>query len=125
MSQALNKRVVPPTMTRPHVAGRSGIRGTDVYPTVHNDHPAYQPYVHAPVVLNAPKNGAVVAATWIFAFLTAGYMLPWAIAATRGKSDSGKVGLVNFLLGWTIIGWVVALVMACKAHPVAYVQHRI
>lgn len=86
--------------------------------------PAYQPYFHAPVVLKAPKNGAVVATAWTCAFLTAGYMLPWAIAVTRGKSDSGKVGLVNFLLGWTIIGWVVALVRACNAHPVAYVQHR-
>lgn len=29
-------------------------------------------------------------------------------------------GLINFLAGWTFIGWIVALVMACGAHQVAY-----
>lgn len=53
---------------------------------------------------------------WIVALLTAGYMLPWAIAATRGKSNSGSIGLINLLLGWSVIGWIVALVMACTAH---------
>ncbi len=59
---------------------------------------------------------AVVA--WIVALLSAGYMLPWAIAATRGKSNSGAIGWINLLLGWTFIGWVVALVMACTSHQV-------
>lgn len=53
---------------------------------------------------------------WIFAVLTLGYMLPWAIAATRGKSNSVAVALVNLLLGWTLVGWAVALIMACTAH---------
>lgn len=57
---------------------------------------------------------AVVA--WVVTILTAGYMLPWAIAATRGKSNSGAIGWINLLLGWTVIGWVIALVMACTAH---------
>jgi hypothetical protein len=46
-------------------------------------------------------------------------MLPWAIAATRGKSNQAAIGLLNLLLGWTLIGWVVALVMACQPHQVA------
>lgn len=54
--------------------------------------------------------------SWIFTILTLGYMLPWAIAATRGKSNSGAIGLLNLLLGWSLIGWVIALVMACTAH---------
>lgn len=53
---------------------------------------------------------------WTAAVLTLGYMLPWAIAATRGKANSGAIGLLNLLLGWTVVGWVVALVMACGAH---------
>lgn len=53
---------------------------------------------------------------WIIAIITLGYMLPWAIAATRGKSNSGAIGWLNLLLGWSIIGWVIALVMACGAH---------
>jgi hypothetical protein len=87
--------------------------------------PANQPVFHAPMVMtDARTNGAEVAIAWILTVLTLGYMLPWAIAATRGKSNSWAVGLVNFLLGWTFIGWIVALVMACTAHQVVFVQHR-
>jgi len=50
----------------------------------------------------------------VVAILTAGYMLPWAIAAVRDVRH-WSVFWVNFLLGWTIIGWVVALVMALRA----------
>lgn len=76
------------------------------------------------VVTDARTNGAEVAIAWIFTVLSVGYMLPWAIAATRGKSNSWAVGLVNFLLGWTLLGWILALVMACTAHQVAFIQHR-
>lgn len=55
---------------------------------------------------------------WIVAILSLGYMLPWAIAASRGKANSGAIGILNLLLGWTLIGWIVALVMACSAHQV-------
>lgn len=55
---------------------------------------------------------------WIVTVLTAGYMLPWAIAATRGKSNSIVIGVINFLLGWTIVGWIVALVMSFGKHNV-------
>lgn len=58
----------------------------------------------------------LVVVAWVLTVLTGGYMLPWAIAATRGKSDQGTIGLLNFLLGWTVIGWIVTLVMACTAH---------
>ena len=50
----------------------------------------------------------------VVAILTAGYMLPWAIAAVRAVRH-WSVFWVNLLLGWTIIGWVVALVMALRA----------
>ena len=70
------------------------------------------------VYTDARINGAEVAIAWVVTVLTLGYRLPWAIAATRGKSNSMAVALVNFLLGWTFIGWVVALVMACTPHRV-------
>src|SRR5690625_6947107 len=60
--------------------------------------------------------GGVLAFAWILAIFTAFYMLPWAIAATRGKSNHSSVGLINFLLGWSVIGWIVALIMACGSH---------
>jgi hypothetical protein len=87
--------------------------------------PAYRPAYQAPMLItDARTNGAEVAIAWIATVLTLGYMLPWAIAATRGKSNSWAVGLVNFLLGWTFIGWLAALVMACLPHQVAAVHHR-
>lgn len=62
-----------------------------------------------------PRPVQVVVA-WVLTVLTAGYFLPWAIAATRGKSNTGVVFWVNLVLGWTVVGWVVALVMALTAH---------
>ena len=41
------------------------------------------------------------------------YFLPTLIA--RDKPDVMAVFLVNLLLGWTVIGWFVALVWACAA----------
>lgn len=49
---------------------------------------------------------------WILTVVTLGYFLPWAIALTRRKPNSGTIGLLNLLLGWTVVGWVVALVMS-------------
>ncbi|WP_197681056.1 superinfection immunity protein [Nocardioides scoriae] len=62
---------------------------------------------HRPVVL-------VVA--WVLAVVSGGYFLPWALAVTRGKTNATTIGWVNFLLGWTIVGWVVALVMSLRPH---------
>jgi len=67
-----------------------------------------------------PQSGGVIAIAWILTVLTFGYMLPWAIAATRGTSNQGPVAIVNVLTGWTLIGWIVALVMACQAHRIIY-----
>lgn len=50
----------------------------------------------------------------VVAILTGLYMLPWAIAAVRDVRH-WSVFWVNLLLGWTIIGWIVALVMALRS----------
>ena len=50
----------------------------------------------------------------IVAILTAGYMLPWAIAAVRDVPH-WSVFWVNLRLGWTVVGWIVALVMSRRA----------
>lgn len=62
-------------------------------------------------------SGAVVAIAWILAVVTFFYLLPWAIAATRNKSNQGGIFLLNFFLGWSFVGWVIALVMACGTDP--------
>jgi hypothetical protein len=50
----------------------------------------------------------------VAALLTAGYLLPWAIAVLRDLHTHVSVLLVNLLLGWTVIGWIVALVMSLR-----------
>lgn len=66
------------------------------------------------------KSGEAVVA-WVVTVLTLGYMLPWAVAATRGKSNSGAIAVLNLFVGWTVIGWIASLVMACSAHQTAAV----
>jgi ABC-type transport system involved in cytochrome c biogenesis permease component len=52
----------------------------------------------------------------VVTLLTLGYMLPWMIATLRGKSNHWGVFWLNLLLGWTILGWVGALVMSVLPH---------
>lgn len=43
------------------------------------------------------------------------YFIPTIITMCRGTNNGMKVFIVNLLLGWTGIGWLWALVMACKS----------
>ncbi|WP_068258611.1 superinfection immunity protein [Janibacter limosus] len=58
----------------------------------------------------------------IVAILSAGYMLPWAIAAVRGTRNAWSVFWINLLLGWTVVGWIIALVMSIKEHRILEVR---
>ena len=78
-------------------------------------HPAYQPRFDAAATRLRPSGQASIVLAWIITLVTCGYMLPWAVAVTRGTSNRGAVGLVCFFTGWTFIGWIVALVMAFTA----------
>lgn len=42
------------------------------------------------------------------------YFLPTLVALVRGSDRPLRVFLVNFFFGWTVIGWVVALLMASR-----------
>jgi Superinfection immunity protein/HIRAN domain len=43
-------------------------------------------------------------------FLALGYGLPTLIAGARGHANTGAIFVLNLLLGWTVLGWVAALV---------------
>lgn len=80
------------------------------------------PYV-TPLTDQQPISTPVVVISWIAAVLGGFYLLPWAVAASRGKANQWSVFLINLLLGWTIVGWIVALVLSCTAHrPLALVS---
>lgn len=56
----------------------------------------------------------------IFGFGFVLYFLPAIIGFARGKRDAVSILVLNLLLGWTAIGWVIALVWAVKQDvPVA------
>ena len=86
-------------------------------------------YPTVPVPLTDQRRGAARAVSttnsWIWAILTIGYLLPWAIAASRGKRSSGGIFWLNLLAGWTVIGWVAALVMAAGDHGATWLPATI
>src|SRR6266576_5002022 len=40
------------------------------------------------------------------------YFIPYIVATQNKKQNAGAIGALNFFLGWTLVGWVVALVWA-------------
>jgi Superinfection immunity protein len=53
----------------------------------------------------------------IAAFGTAAYLLPVLIGWSRHVPDLGSVAVINIALGWTLVGWVIALAMALRTRP--------
>lgn len=45
------------------------------------------------------------------------YFLPAIIAAVRHTHNSTGILLLNIFLGWTLIGWIIALIMALGSAP--------
>ena len=48
----------------------------------------------------------------VLTLFTAGYLLPFSIALIRGTRNLAAIFLLNFFLGWSIIGWIVAAIWA-------------
>jgi hypothetical protein len=53
---------------------------------------------------------------WL-AFLWILYLVPSIAALTRGSRRQGEVLYVNLLLGWTVLGWWKALMIAVSNKP--------
>jgi hypothetical protein len=43
------------------------------------------------------------------------YFVPTIVARTRGHRNAMAIGVLNLLLGWMLVPWVIALVWACLA----------
>ena len=54
----------------------------------------------------------------LIALLSLFYFLPFAIAFNRKRANTGATFALNLFLGWSLIGWVVALVWALKEENV-------
>lgn len=53
----------------------------------------------------------------LLALLVGVYFIPSMVAADRKVSSVGSVVVINLFLGWTILGWVVALALAMRTPP--------
>ncbi|GGG92598.1 MAG TPA: superinfection immunity protein [Oceanicaulis sp.] len=51
----------------------------------------------------------------ILVLILVGHFLPTLIALLRGHHNGFAIFLTNLLLGWTVIGWVVALIWSTTA----------
>jgi hypothetical protein len=60
---------------------------------------------------------ANAAAVLILCAAAALYCLPLIIALARQHRQGGAISLLNLLLGWTLLGWVGALIWAVSASP--------
>jgi hypothetical protein len=67
-----------------------------------------------PQLPNAANNswfyGPFSIVMWIF--MAAIYFMPTIIAIARKRSNMVLVLLINAFLGWTLVGWVIALILA-------------
>jgi Superinfection immunity protein len=58
----------------------------------------------------------------IFGFGFVLYFLPSIVALARSKRDTTAIIALNLFLGWTAIGWVIALVWALKTDAPAVIR---
>lgn len=50
------------------------------------------------------------------AILAVVYCVPWIVARSRRHRNTGAIIATNLLLGWTAIGWIVALIWSLTAN---------
>ena len=55
--------------------------------------------------------------TIVLLLVLTAYFLPSLVAMWRNVSSIGSVVVINLFLGWTFVGWVVALAMAARSAP--------
>ena len=63
-------------------------------------------------VVHGPYKGGNMNYSVTFLVLIGVYMLPGLIAALRRHRNQNAIFILNLLLGWTLLGWIAALVWA-------------
>ena len=58
--------------------------------------------------------GGTILTLVVLAVLVALYFLPTVVAFRRRVPNVVQVALVNFFFGWSVIGWIIALIMAVR-----------
>jgi hypothetical protein len=68
-------------------------------------------------MVGSPVMGGVIHSS-AFLLVLVLYFLPSIIAVARKVMHQGSVVVINLFLGWTFVGWVIALAMACRTSRV-------
>jgi hypothetical protein len=68
--------------------------------------------------------GSVIFVLILIGISVALYMLPSIVGWRRHVVNIGSIVTVNLLLGWTLVGWVVALAMAARTNPTQLERQR-
>jgi hypothetical protein len=76
----------------------------------------HHPKRKEPIMLASSSGGG---AAVLGILVLAVYFLPTVVAVARKVTNQGSVAVINIFLGWTLIGWVVALAMACRTSTTA------
>jgi hypothetical protein len=61
--------------------------------------------------------GAAIGGVVLVILAIALYMLPTIVGSVRKVVNIGSVFAINLFLGWSLVGWVVALAMALRTNP--------
>jgi hypothetical protein len=56
-------------------------------------------------------------AVGVLLFILALYFIPAGLASSRKHHNTGAIFAVNLFFGWTVIGWLVALIWALTNPP--------
>lgn len=54
----------------------------------------------------------VISSVTIFVVCAALYFVPGILAGIRHHKSQGAISVLNLFLGWTVVGWIVALIWA-------------
>jgi hypothetical protein len=79
------------------------------------DNTVAPPPTRPPVSVSAAAVGAIVAVGLFVILSIAIYFIPTLVAMSRHKRNAGAIFALNLFLGWTLLGWVGALVWALLA----------
>jgi hypothetical protein len=67
--------------------------------------------------MGSPSGGNFIQGFFVLLVAEVGYFLPTLIALFREAPNTGSVFVLNLLLGWTVIVWIIALAMAVRSKP--------
>src|SRR5262249_25981107 len=75
-----------------------------------------------PITIILVFTASVFVGLLLLAALAELYLTPYLVARLRRKTNTDTIFMVNVFLGWTLVGWIVALVWAVR-HDQASAQH--